>query len=111
VEDVAHAIVLAAEQEPAGRSLYNVGEAETPPMRARVEALAAAMGARLRWAETEEPLSPGFALLERPPNDVVLDTSRIRTNLGYTEITTEEGRLESTITWLRRSRALNRPCS
>lgn len=104
VADVAHAIVLCAEERPAGFSVFHVGEAVTPTMRARVEALAAAMERRLRWVEASEPLPPQLALLGKAPNDLVLDTSRIRSMLGYKEITTEEERVTDTVRWLRESR-------
>lgn len=103
VADVAHAIVLAAEQVTSGFEVFHVAEAETPTMRERAEAFARAVGVRLTWTETAS-LPERFASLGKLPNDLVLDTSRIRSRLGFREVTTEEERLSSTIDWLRASR-------
>lgn len=103
VADVAHAIVLAAEELRDGVRIYNVGEEMTPTMRDRAEAIAAVMGARFRWRETDD-LPPALELLGRLPNDMVVDSSRIRAEIGYREITTERERLGDTIAWLRASR-------
>ena len=104
VTDVAHAIVLAAEKVRDGFDVFHVSEAETPTMRERAEALGRAMGASITWSETASLPAP-FDSLGRLPNDLVLDTSRIRAVLGFSEISTEEERLSTTIDWLRSSRA------
>lgn len=104
VTDAARAIVLAAEQRPSGFDVFHVAEAVTPSMRERAEAIADAMGERITWRETAD-LPPSRAAYGPMPNDLVLDTSKIRARLGYTEITTEGERLRTTIDWLRESRA------
>jgi nucleoside-diphosphate-sugar epimerase len=104
VADVAEAIVLATERQRGGAQIYNVAEAAVPTMRERVDALAAAMGARFRWEERDDPLPPAFELLGRFPNDFIADTSKIRAALGYREVTTERERMEDTVAWLRASR-------
>lgn len=104
VTDVAHAIVLAAERGPKGVEVFNVGEEAVPTMRERAEALARVMEVPFRWVETAEPLPAPFALFGRLASDMVVDTTRIRARLGFSEVTTEEQRLTDTIRWLRASR-------
>jgi nucleoside-diphosphate-sugar epimerase len=104
VEDVAHAILLAAERPPSGFRVFNVGESVTPTMRERSEALAAAMGIELSWRE-EDPLPHGAAELGRMANDLVLDDTRLRGELGFAEVTTPDERHRDTIEGLRESRA------
>jgi nucleoside-diphosphate-sugar epimerase len=115
VADAAHAFGLAATRAPAGFRAFNVGEAETPPMRDRATALAAFMGKPLELREqapssdANEPDVPDdrpqpLGLLGRFPNDCVMNTSRIRNELGYREILDEEQRLTDLVAWLRASR-------
>lgn len=104
VRDVAQAIVLAAEAKNSGFSIYNVGERSVPTMRERAESLAHAMNARFEWRETTA-VPPPFALFGKQPTDFVLSTEKIRTELGFQEITTPEERLADTIAWLRESRS------
>lgn len=104
VADVAHAIVLAAEQRLKGAEVFNVGERVVPSMRERAEAFARIMGVQVRWVETAPPLPAPFALFGKLANDMVVDTTRIRARLGFSEVTTEEQRLTDTIQWLRASR-------
>jgi nucleoside-diphosphate-sugar epimerase len=104
VRDVGHAIVLAAEKVTLGFSVYNVGEVETPTMRARVESIASAAGRTASFRETEEPLPEPFALLGRMSTDVVVDSSRIRAELGFEEVTNEDERLRDLVGWCRETR-------
>jgi nucleoside-diphosphate-sugar epimerase len=106
VRDVAHAIVLAAEQRRSGFRVYNVGETETPTMRQRAEAIAREMEAKIEWVERGE-LPPGFSELGTFPNDFVADTSRIRRELGFSEVTSAEQRISDLVRSLR-STALTR---
>ena len=74
VENIAHAIVLAA-THPAARGVYNVGEAHTPSVEERLKQL------------------PPPAILTAPTataafhfeHHIAYDTSRIRQELGYVE--------------------------
>jgi nucleoside-diphosphate-sugar epimerase len=104
VRDVAHAIVLAAEQTAQGWRVFNVGEAETPTMRDRVEAIAGHMGIAVRWVEHPAPLPDDLAWLGRMPNDLVVDSSLVRASLGFAEVTTARERLDDLIGGLRASR-------
>ena len=103
VEDVAHAIVLAVTTERAKRRIYNVGERAAPTMIERARAVARAAG----WtgevvAVAPEELPPGE---RRPGNfaqDILYDTSRIRSDLDYEEIIPYEEGLRRTVSWERR---------
>ena len=104
VRDAGHAIVLAAEGVRRGFSVYNIGEAETPTMRARVEAIAHVAGRPLRWHETPEPLPAAFEVLGRMPRDLVVASDRIRRELGFAEVTTAEERLRDLVEASRETR-------
>ena len=103
VDDVAHAILLAAESEADGTAVFNVGEAQTPTMAGRAEQIAAVMGATITWDEPDE-LPAAFALFGSMPNDFVADTSWIRERLGYAEVLSPEDALASLVAGLRASR-------
>jgi nucleoside-diphosphate-sugar epimerase len=80
VENVAHAIVLAALDEREAGRIYNVGEAYTPTVAERLAHLP-----RSNVPLSQEP-SLNFA------QDIAYDTSRIRTELVYDEpVRYEEG--------------------
>ncbi|MBK8255250.1 MAG: NAD-dependent epimerase/dehydratase family protein [Polyangiaceae bacterium] len=108
VVDVAHAVVLAVEGIRRGARVYNVGEEMTPTMRDRVEMLAHAAGRSFSWNEVQE-VPPPFWMLGRLPTDFVVDSSRIRAEIGYRELTTERERLADTVQWLRQSRPEQTP--
>jgi nucleoside-diphosphate-sugar epimerase len=105
VRDVAHAIVLAAERATsAGFAVFNVGEAETPTMGERVDAIARAAARPLRWRETDEPLPEPFATLGRTAADAVLSSALVRAQLGFAEVTTAEERARDLVAWCRETR-------
>lgn len=99
VGDVAHAILLAAESEHPGLSIYNVGEASTPTMRQRADAIAEVLGVTLKWLEEERELPEAFSSLGRAPADFVVDSSLIRTRLGYHERLSSREALLDLIGW------------
>jgi nucleoside-diphosphate-sugar epimerase len=104
VRDVALAIVLAAEKPGTGTRIFNVGERETPTMRARAEGIAASMGLSVEWEETTAP-PECFEWLGVQPNDLVVSSARIREELGFAECTTEAARFSALVASLRESRA------
>ncbi len=77
VENVAHAIVLAATHEAAPGRIYNVGEAHTPTMGERLAQLPS------RAQPSQAP--PPFDFRQ----SMICDTSRIRDELGYRELLNE----------------------
>lgn len=103
VRDVAHAVLLSAERPAAGYRVFNLSEATTPTLRERVETIAEFMDARLTWVEKKE-LPEGLEALGAMPNDMVVDSTRIRDALGFSEVSTPEQRLEDVIAWARKSR-------
>lgn len=100
VDNVARAIVLAAESNVDGFHVFNVGERRTPTMRERVERIADAMNVSVRFVEAAEVMEP-FSLLGKMPNDVVADTSRVRSALGFDETTSEDDAYRDVVDWIR----------
>lgn len=103
VRDVGHAIALATLAGPRGYRVYNVGEIETPTMRERVETIAREMDVSFQWVERKE-LAPAFSDLGQLANDFVADTTRIRSELGFSEVTRPEQRVRDLVSSLRASR-------
>lgn len=84
VENVAAAIVLAATHPGAGNRIYNVGEAYTPTVAERL--------ALLPPSTIEPDLDSQYDFSQ----NIAYDTNRIRAELGYHEIVSEEkGYLET----------------
>jgi nucleoside-diphosphate-sugar epimerase len=105
VRDVAHAIALAAERVSTGFSVYNVGEDPTPTMRERADAIARHFDAEIRWQESTAELPAGLELFGAYPNDFVADSSRIRAELGWSEVTTPAERVADVVSWSRSTRS------
>jgi nucleoside-diphosphate-sugar epimerase len=99
VDDVAHAIALAAEAAPVGGRIFNVGELQTPTMRERAECIAWAMGRTIEWLGGEPP--DEWGLFGRLPNDVVVDSTAIRETLGWREQRSFEQRAPDLVAALR----------
>jgi nucleoside-diphosphate-sugar epimerase len=78
VENVAAAVALAATHPSAGGRVYNVGEAYTPTMAQRLSSLP--------QSTIEPDVNSQFDFTQ----NIAYDTSRIRTELGYREIFSEE---------------------
>lgn len=101
VADAAHAIVLAATRAPSGYRAFNVGEAETPTMGARAVAIARSMGRALTLRERPDE---DLGLFGAYATHCVLDTSRIRDELGFREVLTEAERYADLVAALRATR-------
>jgi nucleoside-diphosphate-sugar epimerase len=102
VENVADAIVLAVTDERAARRIYNVGEPFTFTMAEWVEKVGKAAGWQGRVVlvprgRLPEPLRWGI----NAEQDIVVDSSRIRGELGYGERVDLEKALRSTVAWER----------
>ncbi len=107
-EDVARAIALAALDDRATGRVYNVGESDGTAEAEWVKALGAAAGWRGRVVAVPEERVPE-PLRERLPRwtweketqDLVLDTRRIRRELGYSERAARTDGLAQTVAWMR----------
>lgn len=102
VEDVGEAIALAVTDERAAGRVFNVAEPETETTRAWVERLARLVGWRgevivLPKEETPSHLSWGIDATQ----DLMLDSTRIREEIGFREPTDPTVALERTIEWER----------
>jgi len=102
VENVAHAIVLAVVDDRAAGKIYNVGESETPTIVERVRRIAALT----EWTGAVVPLDadklpPHLRAPYEPRQDLVLETSSIRRELGFAEVCSIDEGLEQTISWER----------
>jgi len=101
VGDVAHALALAAVHPGATGRTYNAGPAETPDHAAWAERFAGAIGWRgkLRHAAREDVPPPLRGALDGLDLSypLVIDTSRIRAELGYAEITPPDEALAQTL--------------
>jgi nucleoside-diphosphate-sugar epimerase len=102
VEDVARAIAGAVMDERATGRVYNVGESVVPTMAERVERISRLMEWRGSIAALPAAGLPGHL---RPPyqptQDLVFDTRRIRTELGFSDSIPADEALRRTIAWER----------
>lgn len=102
VVNVAWAIALAVTREEAAGRVYNVGEAGALSTAAWVRAIGQAAGWAGRVVTVPQDRLPDS--LRSPGNyaqDVVVDTTRIRRELGYTERVPRAGALRRTVAWER----------
>jgi nucleoside-diphosphate-sugar epimerase len=102
VENVAQAIALAVIADQTAGQVYNVGEDETPAMAERVREIGTVMG----WsgsviAVDPEQLPAHLRAPYRPTQDLVLDTRKLREELGYAEAVSSREGLRKTIEWER----------
>ena len=102
VENVAQAIVLAVVDDRAAGRIYNVGEAETPTLANRVRRI----GELAEWNGTVVPLEsdrlpPHLRTPYQPHQDLVMETSRLRDELGFVEVRSPDQGLRRTIEWER----------
>jgi nucleoside-diphosphate-sugar epimerase len=102
VDNIAHAIALAVTSPDAAGRVYNVGEELAPTAGERVQRLGTTVGWRGKVTSIRlaaEHLPPHL----RPPYDLkqnlVMDTRRIREELGYKEIVSEDDGLRRTAVW------------
>ena len=104
VEDVAHAVALAATDDRAAGRIYNVADPEAFSEAEWVRRIASVHG----WggdvlALPAEQLPPGLRKSARFDlrQDYAVDSSRIRRELRYVELTAPDEALRRTITWER----------
>jgi nucleoside-diphosphate-sugar epimerase len=102
VENVAQAIALAVADERSAGRVYNIGEPEAPTMADRVRQIGKLAG----WngalvSLSSDRLPPHLQTPYQPRQDLVVDTSRIRDELGFAESVSYEEGLGRTIVWER----------
>lgn len=101
VDDIAAAAVLAATDERAAGHTYLLSEIEHPTM----AEIAGILAERIGWngriiTVPDDEMPPAMDVRQ----DLVGDSSRIRQELGYTEVTPRDVALERTIEWERTGR-------
>jgi nucleoside-diphosphate-sugar epimerase len=106
VENVAQAIALAVVDNRAAGQTYNVGEERAPALAERV----AMTGELSGWKGSvvtlpSERLPPHLRAPFEPGQDLVLDTRRLRTELGFSEPVSPEEGIRRTIAWERSKQA------
>jgi nucleoside-diphosphate-sugar epimerase len=102
VEDVAHAITLAATDPRSAGHIYNVGEERALTLEQRALAVGGAAGWRGRIARVPVGRLPeAMRFGVNSQQDLVVDTSRIRAELGYREVTPLAEAYVRTVAWER----------
>jgi nucleoside-diphosphate-sugar epimerase len=102
VENIASAIALAVTDDRASGRIYNVGEKSVPTTVERARSLAKLTG----WmgkivALPRASLPPHLRDINDYSRDLAYDTSRIRRELGYSELVSVDEGLRRTVAWLR----------
>lgn len=102
VDDVAHAITLAALDPRSAGRVYNVGERDALSLEQRARMVAEEVGWRGRIVLAPPGALPeGLRVGVAPEHDLVVDTSRIRAELGYAEPTPLAETYARAIAWER----------
>jgi nucleoside-diphosphate-sugar epimerase len=112
VEDVGAAVALAVTDDRAAGRVYNVGEAHTPTLEARVRALGRAAGWTGEVVRLPDERLP--AHLRGPLRydvDLACDSARVRGELGYVEAVADDEALRRTIAWERSAAAATDPAA
>ena len=99
-DDIAEAVRLCVENESAAGQIFNVGESDRMDVEARVRELAGVVGWTGRLVLADEPCpAPSLPRAWNLDQDLDLDTTRIREELGYRETIPRSEALRQTITW------------
>lgn len=102
VENVAEAIALAVTDERASGRIYNVGESYTLTMAEWVRAIGQAAGWKGKVIALPKDRLPAHLQDEiNVEQDIVVDTTRIRRELGYEEVVLADEALRRTVAWER----------
>jgi nucleoside-diphosphate-sugar epimerase len=99
--DVGRAIALAATRDEAAGRVYNVGARDVPTERQRLADFARVAGWNGRIVEVPDEMTPHGDGLPWPGQDWLLDTRRIRAELGFCEVSDYEDGIRATIAWQR----------
>jgi nucleoside-diphosphate-sugar epimerase len=100
VKDVARAIALAVNDDRAAGKIYNVGEAETPMVSERVRRIGTVAG----WTGSVVPIEADrlpahLRAPYQPDQDLVVDSRKIREELGYQELHSPDEAIRQTVEW------------
>lgn len=102
VENVAHAIALAVNEEKAKDRIYNVSESSMTELDL-IEAIARVIGWQGNMVIVPKKQMPDtWELKENLRQHWITDSTRIRTELGYTEMIEHHEALKRTIAWERK---------
>jgi nucleoside-diphosphate-sugar epimerase len=102
VENIAAAIVLAVTDQNATGRIYNLGEEESLSEAEWIGAIGAAAGWNGRVVIASKERLPAHLLSDvNTDQHLVVDTTRIRKELGYTESVSRDEALSRTIAWER----------
>ena len=102
VEDMASAIVLAIENEVAIGRIYNVSERESQSEALWIKAIAKVAGWNGKIVTVPKEQAPDFLNHEIDTTQhLTVDSTKIRSELGYKELLSQEEALRKTIEWER----------
>ena len=100
VDNVAHAVVLAIENERSIGQIYNVAEVETPTQMERALKIGELLGWKGRMISLTNDRCPEHLRVNVDLSQHwVVDSTKIRSDLGYGEIVPEHEALERTVEW------------
>ena len=102
-ENIAHALLLALDHpDAAAGKVFNIADEEVLSVRQVVEIIAAALDHRFEIVSMPYDLAvPARPLLAQPlPTHRVLDLTRVRTDLGYRDVSPAREALATTARWL-----------
>jgi nucleoside-diphosphate-sugar epimerase len=102
VEDVASAIALGVTDDRAAGRIYHVGDADNATEEAWIRRIAVAAGWTGEVSVRSVEALPGHLRPDvDPAQDLALDSSRIRRELGYREIVAPDEAMRRTVAWER----------
>ncbi len=97
---MAHAVVLAIENESAIGQIYNVAEVETPTQRERALKIGELLGWGGRLVSLANDECPEHLRVNTDRSQHwTVDSSKVRNELGYEATVSERDALETTIEW------------
>jgi nucleoside-diphosphate-sugar epimerase len=105
VEDVAYAIALAVTNEHSARKIYNVGQLETLSMSDWIREIGNVAGWTGEIITVSASHLPAYLKYDflNTEQHLVVDSSRIRKELGFHEVVSFEEGIRRTINWQRRN--------
>lgn len=101
--NAAHAVMLAVEQpHQAARQIYHCADDEPYSVRQWYEMIIDAAGGGLDLVSLPEQLAAPFHVLLKAHHHMVADTSKIRRELGYSDVVSCADALKESVEWYRR---------